>query len=103
MVYHSSFNDAKVEQICGCPLLPLCTTTKGQASETREPDIVDESIHLFKANVLFRAFEVQGSADKLLIYLTMYIINCLKRGCVVQRVETHSLLVSFCCCCVMMD
>lgn len=79
MVYHSSFNDAQAEQLCGCPLLPVSITAKGQLPETREPDIVDESIYLFKANALFRAFEVKGPADKLLIYLTMYIINCLRR------------------------
>ena len=36
-------------------------------------DIVDEAIYLFRANVLFRNFEVQGSADRTLIYLTLLI------------------------------
>jgi actin related protein 2/3 complex subunit 3 len=31
----------------------------------------------FKANVLFRNFEVEGPADRLLIYVTLYIHQCL--------------------------
>lgn len=37
----------------------------------------------FRANVLFRKFEVKGSSDKLLVYLTLFISLCLKKleGC----------------------
>jgi hypothetical protein len=38
-----------------------------------EEDIVEESIRLFRANVLFRNFEVKGGADRVLIYLTLFI------------------------------
>ena len=38
-----------------------------------EVDIVDEALALFRANVLFRNFEVHGSADRVLIYLTLFI------------------------------
>lgn len=46
-------------------------------------DIIDEAINYFRANVLFRKFEVKSAADKLLIYLTLYINMALKRmeGC----------------------
>lgn len=46
-------------------------------------DIVDEAITFFRANVFFRNFDIQSSADKLLIYLTFYINVALKRlqGC----------------------
>lgn len=40
-------------------------------------DIVDEAISLFKANVLFRKYEVKGPADRVIIYLTLYISKCL--------------------------
>jgi len=42
-------------------------------------DIIDEAINFFRANVLFRKFEVKGHADKLLVYLTLYINMVLKR------------------------
>ena len=40
-------------------------------------DIIDEALDYFKANVLFRNFEVQGPADILLVYLTLYTSACL--------------------------
>lgn len=43
------------------------------------PDPVDEAISLFRANVLFRSFEIKGPADRLLVYLTMFINQCLKK------------------------
>lgn len=46
-------------------------------------DVVDEAITFFRANVFFRNFDIQSSADKLLIYLTFYINVALKKleGC----------------------
>eukprot|EP00898_Chlorokybus_atmophyticus_P001913 jgi/Chlat1/2722/Chrsp182S02894 len=81
LVYHSSFgaNDGTAPSCavaCGCPLLPL--KQKDRAAEPAE-DIVDEAINTFRANVLFRSFEVKSGADKLLIYLTFFISLCLKR------------------------
>ena len=52
---------------------------KGPAVTVHEHDVVDEAISFFRANVLFRNFEVKGPADKLLLYLTLYISACLKR------------------------
>ncbi|XP_051136284.1 actin-related protein 2/3 complex subunit 3 isoform X2 [Andrographis paniculata] len=85
MVYHSSFADEEIDKACGCPLLPLKSHIKGPApsSEQDRTDIVDEAITFFRANVFFRNFDIQSSADKLLIYLTFYINVALKRleGC----------------------
>ena len=36
-------------------------------------DIVDEAINYFRANIMFKYFEVKGGADKVLIYLTVFI------------------------------
>ena len=44
-----------------------------------EDDIIDEVLGFFKANVLFKHFEVKGSADRVLIYLTLYITQCLQK------------------------
>lgn len=76
--YHSSFNAAEGETLCGCPVLPLKTRVRGPAPCV-EPvagapeDVVDEALRLFRANVLFRNFELQGGGDKLLVYLTLFI------------------------------
>lgn len=44
-----------------------------------DPDIVDESLDLFRANSLFRNFEIKGGADRVLIYLILFISDCLGR------------------------
>lgn len=82
MVYHSSFvNEEGIAQACGCPLLPLRSHVKGPApaADSGMVDIVDEAITFFRANVFFRKFEVKSPADKLLIYMTLYINMALKR------------------------
>lgn len=45
----------------------------------KQGDILDEALEYFKANVLFRTFDVKGSADILLIYSTLYISQCLAK------------------------
>jgi actin related protein 2/3 complex subunit 3 len=47
--------------------------------EIDKEDIIDEAINYFKANVFFRNFEVKGAADRVLIYLTLYISACLNK------------------------
>ncbi|KAJ7546847.1 hypothetical protein O6H91_08G056900 [Diphasiastrum complanatum] len=82
MVYHSSFKDEDCsKQACGCPILPLRSHIRGPAPQANagQIDIIDEAINFFRANVLFRKFEVKSAADKLLIYLTLYINMALKR------------------------
>ncbi|KAK6071405.1 ARP2/3 complex ARPC3 subunit [Seiridium cupressi] len=85
--YNSMFNsDPNPPRLIGnFPLLPLRTKTRGPAytlpppseplaaSESPDPDsdsydILDEVLSLFRANTFFRNFEIQGPADRLLIY-----------------------------------
>ncbi len=40
-------------------------------------DIIDEVLNLFRANVLFRNFDIRGPADRTLIYLTLHVVQCL--------------------------
>jgi hypothetical protein len=99
MVYHSAI---KVEQntktTCGAAVLPLKTQTPGPAQHIFEgQDIVDEAIHLFRSNVLFRKYDVQGPADRTLLYLTLYINACLKsksesqgKGTLSTHTHTHT-------------
>eukprot|EP01101_Sappina_pedata_P011790 TRINITY_DN7980_c0_g1_i1.p2 TRINITY_DN7980_c0_g1~~TRINITY_DN7980_c0_g1_i1.p2 ORF type:complete len:192 (-),score=98.47 TRINITY_DN7980_c0_g1_i1:183-719(-) len=84
MAYHSSFNDPKdvtPQQICGLFVLPIKTKQRGPApvQTSADDDVLDEAVSLFRANVLFRNYEIKGPADRLLIYLTLYIHQCLIR------------------------
>lgn len=47
-------------------------------------DIIDETLSYFRANVLFRNFDVKGGADRTLIYLTIYAVQCLVKC---ERIE----------------
>ena len=40
-------------------------------------DILDETLTLFRANTLFRNFEIKGPADRVLIYGILWISECL--------------------------
>jgi hypothetical protein len=79
MVYHSSFHAGEHASVCGCAILPLNTVAKGPAPPTKERDIIDEVLDLYRANVLFRNYDVRNNADKLLIYLSIFVTACLKR------------------------
>ena len=41
-------------------------------------DVIDEAISQFRANIFFKNYEVRGPADKVIIYLTVYIQKCLE-------------------------
>jgi hypothetical protein len=77
--YHSAFpKDAP--SVCGLAMLPLKTRARGPAvsldataAAGGDEDQIDEALRLFRANVLFRNFEVQGAPDRTLIYLTLLI------------------------------
>ncbi|KAJ5088973.1 Actin-related protein [Penicillium argentinense] len=47
------------------------------APDSESYDCVDEILSLFRANVLFRNFEINGPADRMLIYGTLFISECL--------------------------
>lgn len=75
------------------PLLPLRTRTRGPAyvlpalppgssdvdidPNSESYDCVDEILSLFRANVLFRNFEIKGPADRMLIYGILFVSECL--------------------------
>ncbi|KAH9504206.1 Actin- protein 2/3 complex subunit 3-A [Bulinus truncatus] len=45
--------------------------------DTTDFDIIDEAI-LFQRNIFFRNYEIKSEADRTLIYITLYISECLK-------------------------
>ncbi|XP_060533523.1 actin-related protein 2/3 complex subunit 3 [Cylas formicarius] len=78
--YHSSFLEPN--QIIGnTAILPFKTNFRGPAPpfSSNDQDIIDEAIYYFKANVFFRTYEIKSEADRLLIYITLYITECLKK------------------------
>lgn len=82
MAYHSTFKeDDAATFACGCAVLPVKTSCRGPAPSLAadKDDIIDETLYFFRANVLFRNFEVRGPADRLLVYLTLYVTECLKK------------------------
>jgi len=49
------------------------------AADPSQADIVDETLDLFRANSLFRNFEIKGPADRTLIVLILFISDCLAK------------------------
>ncbi len=66
--YHSAYNEDPDARICGSmSILPIRSRIRGPAPTLTDPnqmDIIDESIDLFRANSLFRNFEIKGPADR---------------------------------------
>lgn len=76
--YHSKFNEEECPALGNIAMLPIRTTVKGPAPRTTdEEDIIDETLGYFKANVFFKNYEIKGTADRLLIYLTLYTTDCI--------------------------
>ena len=45
-----------------------------------QEDIIDNVLVYFRANVLFRNFQVKGGGDRTLIYLTLFCAMCLVKA-----------------------
>lgn len=63
------------------PTAPIQATHPSSAcpADPNRDDIVTEALDLFRANSLFRNFEIKGPADRLLIYLILFIGDCLTK------------------------
>ena len=64
-----------MKQLLGTELTYGSSTHRDSA----EADVIDEALTYFKANVFFRTYEIRSEADRVLIYLTLYITDCLKK------------------------
>lgn len=85
--YHSTVTDY-TQCVGNMALLPIRTQFRGPApSVNPKTDIIDEALYYFKANVFFRTYEIKNEADRVLIYITLYITECLKR---LQKCATKS-------------
>lgn len=81
--YHSSFHSSGCDNVANLALLPVKSSVRGPVASlpktSAEPDIIDEALTYFKANIFFRTYEVRSEADRVLIYLTLYITDCLRK------------------------
>uniref|UniRef100_A0A0K8TTA2 Actin-related protein 2/3 complex subunit 3 n=1 Tax=Tabanus bromius TaxID=304241 RepID=A0A0K8TTA2_TABBR len=78
--YHSQIREVQ-QSVGNMALLPLRTQVRGPApiAGPKETDIIDESLYYFKANVFFRTYEIKSETDRVMIYITLYITECLKK------------------------
>ncbi len=83
--YHSKLSGFDGQVVCGCAILPLklgIGESRGPAprldSGDSQDDIIDETLFLYRANSLFRNYLPEGPADRTLIYLTLFVQQCLK-------------------------
>jgi actin related protein 2/3 complex subunit 3 len=94
LAYNSIFIAESAPLLIGnFPLLPLRTKIRGPAytlpldpsqapylspePDSESYDVLDEVLSLFRANTFFRNFEIQGPADRLLIYGILWVGECL--------------------------
>ncbi|KAG8839879.1 subunit of the Arp2/3 complex [Serendipita sp. 400] len=90
--YHSSFNEEPDVRFVGnLSLLPFKSKIRGPApiADPASLDIIDETLDLFRANSLFRNFEIKGPADRLLIILILFISDCLSKIASSPKVPTQ--------------
>ncbi|KAH9077029.1 ARP2/3 complex 21 kDa subunit [Lactarius deliciosus] len=75
--YHSALNEEPdIRQVGNVGIYPIKTRLRGPApvaASTEQGDIIDETLDLFRANSLFRNFEIKGPGDRLLIILILFI------------------------------
>lgn len=76
-------NKNDIQMICGAPILPLSIKSKSMGPcpiiEQSFDDIIDEAIEVFRVICLFKSrFDIDTPADKLLVYLTLWIHKCIQ-------------------------
>ncbi|KAJ6538555.1 ARP2 3 complex 21 kDa subunit [Mycena vulgaris] len=88
--YHSSFNDEPdVRQAGNMAILPIKTKIRGPAPIGFSRISSTETLDLFRANSLFRNFEIKGPADRTLIVLILYVSDCLAKIGTARTVPTQ--------------
>jgi len=59
------------------PIDPSLPAYLSPEPDSESYDALDEVLSLFRANTFFRNFEIQGPADRLLIYGILWVSECL--------------------------
>lgn len=68
------------------------TTVDENGNEVENQDIIDEALFYFKPNMMFRTYTIKGDGDRLILYLTYYISQCLKRLVGVPKDQAKNVL-----------
>jgi actin related protein 2/3 complex subunit 3 len=84
--YHSIFNKLSYSTLCGIPYIDFKQSKIPDLNYDKlklpineiDLDIIDEALIYFRANILFKNFPIKGDADKLLVYITVFITKCLE-------------------------
>lgn len=69
--------------------LSPCSNLSRVSADLEQVDIIDETLDLFRANSLFRNFEIKGPADRLLIVLILFVSDCLSKIGAIKTVLTQ--------------
>ncbi|KAI3641490.1 hypothetical protein MIR68_000620 [Amoeboaphelidium protococcarum] len=83
--YHSQFvEDQQFKMVGNMCILPFRTKVRGPAppfssNDPNDEDIVEEGLNLYRANCFYKNFEVKNGSDRLLIYVLLYIGECLTK------------------------
>jgi len=75
----TTLEDRTWETACGVPLLTISTTTTSKPDDNDDVDFIDEILNGFRANVLYRSFDVRSPSDRLLVYLTFFASEALRK------------------------
>ena len=97
--YHSSFNETEgLRSVAGVAVCPIrAENSKGVApvlADGEGEDIVDEVLKFFRANMLFTQFDIEGDADRTLIYLTAVASDIIKKTCKVAAFDEAQKMVT---------
>jgi actin related protein 2/3 complex subunit 3 len=78
--YNSTISSEEGEIVGNFALLPFHTKIRGPVyPPSGEYDIVEEVLSLFRANCLFRNFEIKTPSDRALIYGILFVSEALNR------------------------
>jgi actin related protein 2/3 complex, subunit 3 len=71
--------DKTIANACGIGICPLKSSLNGPAPkcDNAKEDVVDEAIKFYRVNILMKNFNIEGPADRTLIYLTVYLNHLL--------------------------
>lgn len=81
--YHTVFTETTYNKACDFALVPFKQSKEPNLdyklikSKDSKIDIIDECLTYFRANILFKNFSIKSDADKIIVYLTVFISKCL--------------------------
>lgn len=64
-------------------------------AEVANEDIIDEALFYFKANMLMKTYTIKGDGDRLILYLTYYLSQCLKKLVGLTKEQAKQVLHAF--------